>query len=93
MGRHACLPLEGSEVIGHRANDIGFVRKQINVLITVKIDCKLGPTGGHELRQTHGACVAAFDLGRFDFFFGDHDQELRQLFGEKGLALGRSGMR
>ena len=59
MGWHAGLPLEGSEIVGNRANGVGGTVEQVNFAVTVKVDRIPDPARGHELRHTHGAGVAA----------------------------------
>lgn len=59
MCGHAGAPVKGFEVMGDRADGVGGAANQVDVITAIKVNRKLGPTGGHELRQTHPPCIAA----------------------------------
>ena len=90
VGRHAGLPQEGFEIVGHRTNHICRALKQIDFAVAVKIDGIFCPTGGHELWQPHGTGVTAAQAGGVDTGTAGQAQITLQLALEKGTALDRA---
>ncbi len=59
IGGHAGLPMEALEVVGYRADHVVRVVDQVDPAIGVEIHRVMDPARRHELRQSHGAGVAA----------------------------------
>src|SRR6185312_6951238 len=58
-GRHARVPAERVQVVGHGADGVGRAVHQIDLAGAVEIHAEPGPVGRHELRHAHGTRVAA----------------------------------
>ena len=43
MRGHACLPVKGGQVIGHRSNGVGAAAKQVNPAVAIEVHRVLAP--------------------------------------------------
>ena len=87
-GGHAGFPVVALEVAGHRADGVSGAVEQIDLAVTVEVHRIPCPAGGHELRHTHCAGVAATCVERIGAGAVVQVQELLQLALEVGAALG-----
>ena len=84
--RQARLPAKSSKIVGHRSDGIRRAAEQVNVLVAVVIHRVFQPAGRHELRQPHGACIAAAQIQRIVAVTGAQQQVRFQLFAKEAVA-------
>ena len=85
--------MKSLEIIGHRADHIRRTVEQVDLAISIKINRKLHPAAGHELRQTHRPRVAAFERERVGAGAVGERQKVLKLAFEKRLPLGGARVR
>ena len=76
------------KIVGHAADGIHRVGKQIPLAIPVKIDGVVAIAGGHELAHAHGAGIGALERGEWPLLLPGKQHQLGELLGEELLTGG-----